>query len=103
MRATTGSAAGVPGVPFTLGDQSLLENWAPVGVMHAVRALADCGVPFTATGLLHRRVTSQSVTAAANVADGTAMRYTILHRLDTATVGGGGGANWKVKYTLPVS
>ena len=80
------------------GGHQSLDTWAPVAVMHVVRALAATGLHLYGPSLCHQRVQSQAI-----LVDGQQRVVARRERTDIhpeaalKTV-----VNWKVKYTVPV-
>ena len=83
---------------LTVAQQSL-EQWAPVTVMHVVRALSATGVAFQGPILYHQRVSSQSA-----MVDGQQQLVAFRERTTIPAEGDlCNTVNWKVKYTVPIA
>jgi hypothetical protein len=85
-----------------------LEDWAPVSVLHLVKALELCGLSLGGFNVMYQTHQSAHVVPMLpmNPLSGIAPRYTIIQRhqthiradANTPTV-----VNWKVKYAVPVT
>ena len=85
-----------------------LDDWAPVSVLHLVKALELCGLSLVGFHVMHQTHHSTHVVPVlpVNPLSGIAPRYTIIQRHQTR-IGADENApavvNWKVKYTVPVT
>ena len=85
-----------------------LDDWAPVSVLHLVKALELCGLSLVGFHVMHQTHHSTHVVPVlpVNPLSGIAPRYTIIQRHQTR-IGADENApavvNWKVKYTVLVT